>query len=431
MTAGSPAPATAAELAALSPGIGEGPRGLEFAGIPLVELAAEFGTPVQLVDEPTLRGAARRFLRAMRASAAPADVHFASKAFPSAPIIGILAEEGLGCDVASGGELQIALAGGMAAERTLLHGNAKRDWDIRTAIEAGVGLIVIDSFDDIDRIERLAERPPDVLVRINPGVLAPTHESMATGHEDSKFGIPNAQIERALARVEASDRMTMRGVHVHIGSGITELGPFRECVARLATLGEFDTYNLGGGLGVRYALDEPAAPSIEEYCAALLDAASAHLPANARLLIEPGRAVVAPAAVTLYSIVGVKRGTRTFVAVDGGMGENLEPMLYGTRFWPATVAAAGAPERCDLVGHHCETGDRLAADAILAGPAVGGHVVLPVTGAYTYTMANNYNGMPRPPVVVCADGDARLVVRRETIADLLARNVGPNTNREE
>jgi len=291
---------------------------------------------------------------------------------------------------------------------------------------------VIDSFDDIDRIERLATDPPDVLIRVNPGVLAPTHESMATGHEDSKFGIPAGQVDEALARAERSPRMSLRGIHAHIGSQILELDPFVECVRRIAALGSFEIYNLGGGLGVRYALDEPVAPSVDRYAEALLNAAAEHLDPAARILVEPGRSLVAPAAVTLYSIVGVKRGPRNFVTVDGGMGENLEPMLYGTRFWPATVDAVGESVRCDLVGHHCESGDRLAADVVLAGPAVGGLAVLPVTGAYASTMANNYNGMPRPPVVVCRDGDARLVVRRETIADLLSRNVdGPTPERKE
>ncbi len=359
----------------------------------------------------------------MRSRRPASDVHFASKAFPCSAIIGILAEEGLSCDVASAGELAIALAGGMPPERILLHGNAKSDADIEAAISAGIGLIVIDSFDDMDRIERLAHRAQDVLVRINPGVLAPTHESMATGHEDSKFGIPSGQIEAAIERAERSPEMNLRGIHAHIGSQILELAPFVESVERIVDIGRFDIYDLGGGLGVRYALDEPEAPGIDDYAKALLDAAAAHLDPAARVLVEPGRSMVAAAGVTLYSIVGVKRGARTFVSVDGGMGENLEPMLYGTRFWPATVDSSGADERCDLVGHHCETGDRLAADVVLAGPEVGGHVVLPVTGAYTYTMANNYNGMPRPPVVVCSDGDARVVVRRETIDDLLARNV--------
>ncbi len=426
-------PATAAELAELSPGLREGADGrLEFAGIALADLAEEFGTPALLVDETVLRRTARELVAAMRSRRPASDVHFATKAFPCSRIIAIAAAESLSCDVASGGELAIALAGGMPAERILLHGNAKSDWDIQAALDAGVGLIVIDSFDDIDRIERLADRPQDVLVRINPGVLAPTHESMATGHEDSKFGIPAGQVDTALDRAERSPRMNLRGIHAHIGSQILELEPFVECVRRIAAIGSFEIYNLGGGLGVRYALDEPAAPSVDAYAAALLGAAAEHLDPAARILIEPGRALVAPAAVTLYSIVGVKRGTRTFVAVDGGMGENLEPMLYGTRFWPATVDADGATERCDLVGHHCETGDRLAADVVLAGPTVGGLAVLPVTGAYAHTMANNYNGMPRPPVILCSAGDARLAVRRETIADLLSRNVDtPAPSRKE
>ena len=417
-------PATAGELGALSPGLRAGGDGrLEFAGIAVADLAREFGTPALLVDEELLRQTARAFVAALRSRRAASAVHFASKAFPCAPVIGVMAAEGLSCDVASGGELAIALAGGMPAERILLHGNAKSDWDIRTAADAGIGLIVVDSDDDMDRIERLADRPVDVLIRVNPGVAAPTHESMATGHEDSKFGIPAGQVDAAQARAERSPKLNLRGIHAHVGSQILDLEPFVECVERIAAIGSFEVYNLGGGLGVRYTIDQPAAPTVDEYARALLDAAAAHIDPEATILVEPGRSLVAPAGVTLYSIIGVKRGGRTFVAVDGGMGENLEPMLYGTRFWPATVDAGGAAERCDLVGRHCETGDCLAADVVLAGPTPGGQVVLPVTGAYAYTMANNYNGMPRPPVVFCAGGDARLVVRRETIADLLARNV--------
>lgn len=424
MTLGADRVPSAGELAELSPGLAEGPDGrLALGGVALADLAAEFGTPALVVDAETLRTRARSFVDSMRARRAASDVHFASKAFPCAGVVGIVAAEGLGADVASAGELAIAIAGGMPAERMLLHGNAKSDADIEAALAAGVGLIVVDSFDDMDRIERLAGGPQDVLVRVNPGVLAPTHEAMATGHDDSKFGIPRGQVEEALLRAERSSRMNLLGVHAHVGSQIVSLEPFLECVERIAALGEFPVYDLGGGLGVRYTLDQPPPPSIDDFAAALLEAAGAHLGHAARILIEPGRALVGPAAVTLYSILGVKRGPRTFVAVDGGMGENLEPMLYGTRFEPATVDASGPAERCDLVGRHCETGDRLAADVMLAEPRVGGHVVLPVTGAYTYTMGNNYNGMGRPPVVVCDRGDARLAVRRETIEDLLARNV--------
>jgi diaminopimelate decarboxylase len=415
-------PASHAELTELSPGLRPGSDGrLAFGGCALADLATEFGTAAILVDVATLRSTAERYVDATAAIRPNSRVHFATKAFPVPAIVRIMAEAGLHCDVASAGELAIALAGDMPPERVLLHGNAKGDHDIEAALKAGVGLIVIDSFDDMDRIERLAGQPQPVIVRINPGVLAPTHEAMATGHGESKFGIPAGQVEAAIERATASPKMEMLGLHVHIGSQILELDPFVESVERIAALGKFDLYDLGGGLGSRYVMDEPAAPSIEDYAEALFDAAALHLPEESVVAIEPGRSTVAPAGVTLYSVVGVKRGERTFVAIDGGMGDNMETALYGTRFWPAIVDKDGEPERCDVVGHHCESGDRLATDAWLSSPEVGDLLVIPVTGAYCHSMANNYNAMPRPPVILVEDGDARVAIRRETIADLLAR----------
>jgi diaminopimelate decarboxylase len=416
------AAATHTELQALCPGFGTGSDGrLEFAGIAVADLAAEFGTAAMVVDVSTLRSRAREYVDAMQSRWADSEVYFASKSFPCSAVIRVLGEEGLGCDVASAGELAFALAGGMAPERILLHGNAKTDLDIEAAVEAEIGLIVIDSFDDIDRIERLAREPQPVLIRINPGVLAPTHEAMATGHVNSKFGIPGGQVDRAIGCVEDSSKMIMRGLHVHIGSQILELEPFVESVKQIASLGDFPVYDLGGGLGVRYTMDEPEGPDPAGYVHAMLEAVRDHLSGASTILIEPGRSVVGPAAITMYSVTGVKRGARTFVSVDGGMGDNMEPALYGTRFWPAIVDRDSPGEPCDVVGHHCETGDRLVVDAWLNSPEVGDLLVMPVTGGYCHSMANTYNGMPRPPVVFAEDGEARLVVRREKIADLLSR----------
>jgi diaminopimelate decarboxylase len=411
----------------LPPSAGRDEHGrLAIAACPVSELVRAVGTPAFIVDEDALRAEARSYLRAVRERWPASDVYFASKAFPCSAIIAVFAQEGLGCDVASAGELAVALAGGMPAERMLLHGNAKTDQDLDAALAAGVGLIVIDSLDELDRLERLVREPQSVLVRVNPAVPAPTHEAMATGHEDSKFGLAPDQLKVALARIVRHPLLRLDGVHAHIGSQLLELEPFERCVEAIARVGEFGVYDLGGGLGVRYTPEDPEAPSVDEYAERLLGAARRHIPAAARIIVEPGRSLVARATVTAYTVVAVKRGGRTFVAVDGGMGDNLEPMLYGTRFAPLVLDAERALERCDLVGRHCETGDRLVEGAMLASPRVDDVVVVPMTGAYCFTMANNYNGACRPPVVLCRNGSARIVVRRETIADLTARDCDVN-----
>jgi len=398
---------------------------LVVGGCRVADVVAQVGTPALLVDEAALRSAAREHLRALRSRHPDSDVYFASKAFPCPSIAALFAQEGCGCDVVSAGELRLALAGGVPAERILMHGNAKTDADIRAALEAGVGLIVVDGFDEIDRLERLADRPQRVLLRVNPGVYAPTHEALATGHDGSKFGIVAADVPAAIARIEALEMIELEGLHAHIGSQILELEPFARCAQALAGFGAFATYDLGGGLGVRYTPEDPVAPTFDAYAEVLIAAVREHLGSACRIIVEPGRALVAPSGVTAYTAVTVKRGEHTFVAVDGGMGDNLEPMLYGQRFAPLILDAPPGREResCAVVGPHCETGDRLVGTSELARPAVGDTVLLPVTGAYCYTMANNYNGSRRPPVVLLHDGEARTIVRRETTEDLLARQV--------
>jgi diaminopimelate decarboxylase len=390
---------------------------LTIGGCVVADVVREFGTSAMLVDEAGLRATGRRYLDALRARRANVDVHFASKSLSVPAVCGLLADEGLGCDVAAAGELAVALAGGVPAEHILLHGNAKRDLDLQAALDAGIGLIVIDSFDEIDRLERLTAGrnvPQHVLIRVNPDVFAATHEAMATGHSGSKFGLPADQVPEAVL---------LDGLHAHIGSQILDLEPFAASVERIAAFGDFPVYDLGGGLGVRYTPDEPPAPTVEAFATALMDAVDRHLPADARVIVEPGRSIVAPCVVTAYTVVTVKRGGTTFVAVDGGMGDNLETALYGQRFAPLVLdAPADRPDEVvDLVGHHCETGDRLVAGATLPRPAVGDVVLVPVTGAYCHSMSNNYNGYLRPPIVLLRDGDARAVVRRETLDDLLRR----------
>jgi diaminopimelate decarboxylase len=398
---------------------------LEVGGCDVVELAREHGTPAYLVAEDDLRARARAFTEAFAARHGDFEVLFASKAFPCTAAYRLFAAEGLACDVASGGELHMALAAGFDPARVYLHGNAKSDAELEQALEARVGYVVVDNFDDVDRLERLVGAGSQrVLVRVTPGVKPSTHDFISTGQLDSKFGLGLDDARAAIERLRGSDRLEMVGVHMHIGSQIFELGSFRHAIEAIAGLGDFEVYNLGGGLGVAYtAEDEP--PSIEAYVEAKVSAAHEALGTDARLLIEPGRALVANAGVTAYTVETVKRGLSTYVAVDGGMSDNLRPMLYGA-VYEAVLADRLDPggELCKIAGKHCESSDVLIHDVHLHEPRPGDVLVTPVTGAYGHAMANNYNGVPRPPVIFCKDGDARVVVRRETYDDLLARDVG-------
>jgi diaminopimelate decarboxylase len=400
-----------------------GPDGrLTVGGCALADVAAEFGTPAFVFDEQGLRDTAREYLAAFGGRHRDTDVHFASKALPCAPVLRILAEEGVGCDVASAGELAIALAAGFDPAHLLLHGNAKSDQDIGDALAAGVGVIVIDNADDVDRLVRLGADGQQVLIRVNPAVPGLTHAAIDTGSEEAKFGVPLAQAPALIERVDGLAGLELLGLHVHIGSQLLDLDGFGRAAGALAALGDFPVYDLGGGLGIAYRPDEEA-PSISEYAEATVRALHEHLDPNARLIVEPGRSMVGRSGVTLYSVITVKRAALTHVAVNGGMGDNLEPMMYDTRFAPAILDRERPAEICDLVGHHCESGDVLAAGVPLATPEVDDLLVMPVTGAYCYSLMNNYNGARRPPVVLVRDGEARLAVRRETMEDLLARNV--------
>ncbi len=397
---------------------------LLIGGCSLTELAAEFGTPAFIIDEQALRDRARAYVHGLSARHPGGRVCFAVKSFPSASMIRVLASEGLGLDVVGGGELRIALAAGADPAGIVMHGNAKSDDDIQAALDAEIGYIIVDGFDDIDRIARLARRRTAVLLRVSPGIESHTHAALATGGKESKFGVPVERVAEAVDRMQSAPMIDMRGLHAHIGSQITDLQQFEAEVAALATLGKFEVYDLGGGLGVRY---EPGdvAPTIEDYLDRLVPAVHRHLGRDVELLIEPGRSVVAPVGVTLYRVVTIKRAGRLHVAIDGGMGDNLEHSLYGQRFTPLVVGRWDEPEvLADLVGRHCESGDILTPDVTLRGPQVGDLIVVPVTGAYCFTMSNNYNAALRPPVVYCSDGTARLGVRRETMDELLAREVG-------
>lgn len=392
------------------------------SGVRVSDLAAAYGTPAYLVDESALRKRIRHYRDGLSLRWPNSRVYFASKAFPATATYRVMSEEGLGIDVAGGGELVMALAGGADPRDILLHGNAKTDADLQMAIDAGVGLIIVDNLQEIEQLIALATGQQDVLVRVRPNVDAHTHEAMATGHGDSKFGMGVAEVSRALEIIEGSKNLRMRGLHVHIGSQVFDLGSFSESIKALSGLGDFDVYDLGGGLGERHTYDDPDV-SVDDYLDAVTQAARDHLPAASRIILEPGRSLVARAGVTMYRIVNVKRDGKTLVAVDGGMADNLEVSLYGQRFEATISNRFDGDELVSVVGRHCETGDQLVDGVLLDQPAAGDLLLVPVTGAYCFTMANNYNGSLRLPVVFVSDGVPRLVVRRENYDDLLSRDV--------
>jgi diaminopimelate decarboxylase len=397
---------------------------LEVGGCDAVELAREFGTPVYVVVEDDIRARAQAFKDAYAARCDDFEVHFASKAFPCTAVLRILRDEGLACDVASGGELAIALKAGFDPGRIHLHGNAKSERELSEALDAGVGHIVVDNHTDIDRLERLV---PDgatqrVQLRVAPGISPDTHPSISTGGPNTKFGFGLQFAAAAIERLDASDRLELEGLHLHIGSQIYDVESFRTALEAMASLATHGMVNLGGGLGVAYVNAEHP-PSIEDYVAAKVDAVRDVMGRDVRILDEPGRALVANSTVTLYTVESMKRNVDLYVSVDGGMSDNLRPMLYGARYEAQIASRFGGGTFCHLVGKHCESGDLIIRDAELADPQVGDLVVTPATGAYGYSMANTYNGVPRAPVVVVKDGDARLAVRRETYEELTARDV--------
>ncbi|MHB8491689.1 MAG: diaminopimelate decarboxylase, partial [Solirubrobacteraceae bacterium] len=333
------------------------------------------------------------------------------------------------CDVASGGELHLALGAGFAPERLVLHGNAKSRAELARALEVAVGLIVVDNFDEIERLgeliaggalgERAVQR---VLIRATPDVRGDTHAKISTGQADSKFGFSIADVPRAIDRVAATAGLGLRGLHAHVGSQLSELAVFARAAQGLGSFGAFPVFDLGGGLAIPYTAEQRP-PSIGEYMAAVRGAAREHLPEHELLLVEPGRSLTATACVTLYTVESVKHNVSTWVAVDGGMSDNLRPMLYDAPYEAHIADRPNGGTSCVLAGKHCESGDVIVRQAHLDDPRAGDVVVTPATGAYTFAMANNYNGVPRAPVIFCRDGDARVVVRRETFEDLEARDV--------
>ncbi|MEX2449115.1 MAG: diaminopimelate decarboxylase [Solirubrobacterales bacterium] len=403
---------------------------LEIAGCDVVDLAAEHGTPAYVYAEDDMRARARAYREAFARHGEDFEVLFASKAFPCTAAYRLFAAEGLSVDVASGGELHMALRAGFEPARIHMHGNNKSDEEILLAARAGVGHLILDSFDEIERCERLLDSPQRVLIRVTPGIKPSTHDYVQTGQLDSKFGfgIADGLAARAIERVLASGVLELVGLHAHIGSQIFELEPYRLAIRAIGELaGDWcRLVNVGGGLGIAYtAADEP--PSIDAYAEVKARGVREVFGPGVRVLVEPGRSLVGNAGLTAYRVGTVKEipGVRTYVAVDGGMSDNMRPMLYGSRYEATIADRAGEPPdtAATIAGMHCESGDVLVRDAMLAAPAVGDVLVTPATGAYGHAMASNYNGVTRPPVIFCRDGEARVVVRRETYDDLTARDV--------
>jgi diaminopimelate decarboxylase len=403
---------------------------LEVGGCDVVELAAEFGTPAYIYAEDDIRYRARSYLDAFRSRTPEFEVVYASKAAPITAVLRVLAEEGLSVDVASGGELHLALRAGFEPRRIHMHGNNKTDAELRLAAEAEVGYLILDSFDEIRRAAALFDRPQDVLIRVTPGIEPATHGYVTTGGVDSKFGfgLGDGLARAAIDAVRETDNLRLAGLHAHIGSQIFELEPYVKAIEALAELAEpgIQLLNVGGGLGIAYT-DEDEPPSIDNYVEVKVRGVARLFDPVPRIVVEPGRSLVGNAGITAYSVGTVKDipGVRTYLAVDGGMSDNLRPMIYGSRYEAliANRAAEPADTPVTVAGMHCESGDILVHEATIAPPLVDDVLVTPATGAYGYAMANNYNAVPRPPVVFCAEGDARLVVRRETYDDLVARDV--------
>ena len=402
---------------------------LEVGGCDITEVVAEFGTPAYVYAEDDLRARAREYVEAFRSRTDDFEVLYASKAAPITAIYRLCSELGLSVDVASGGELHMALRAGFDPKRIYMHGNNKTEAELRLAGESGVGHLILDSFDEIERAERLLSSPQDVLIRVTPGIRPSTHDFVATGGLDSKFGfgLEDGLARRAIGAVRETENLRLVGLHAHIGSQIFELEPYMRAIEALAGLwdSEMRILNVGGGLGIAYRGDDRP-PSIEDYVEVKVSGVQRVLDPAPRILIEPGRSLVGNAGLTVYTVGTVKEipGVRTYIAVDGGMSDNMRPMLYGARYEAliANRAAAPADTAATVAGMHCESGDILIDDAMLAAPVPGDLLVTPATGAYGYAMASNYNGLPRPPVIFCSDGDARAVVRRETYQDLLARD---------
>ncbi|MFF3515023.1 diaminopimelate decarboxylase [Streptomyces sp. NPDC002573] len=416
------------------------PGELAVGGVPLAEIAERFGTPVYVLDEAEVRDRCRTY----RDAFPDAEVLYAAKAFLCRAMVHWMEEEGLGLDVCSAGELELAVTTGFPAGKIVLHGNAKSPRDLETALRLGVGRIVIDSPSEIARLAAAVgpEGHQKVMVRVVPGIHAGGHEKIRTGTEDQKFGlsISDGYAQHAIARILDQPQLELTGLHCHLGSQITSVKPYLQAIRRLvglmARLHEqhglvLPELDLGGGHGIAYRPGEQAmdlTTLARKVRAELAEACASAGIAVPRLIIEPGRAIAGPAGVALYHVLAVKRtGSHTFVAVDGGMSDNPRPALYGVRYEPRLVGRRGSSilHPVTVVGRHCEAGDVLATDVDLPDDVRPGDLLaVPVAGAYHLSMASGYNMVGRPPVTAVKQGHARLLVRRESLDDIRRRDVG-------
>jgi diaminopimelate decarboxylase len=417
---------------------------LALGGCDAVDLAKEFGTPLYVFDEEELRSTCRAYREAFASRYENSAVAYAAKAYLGRWLAALLAEEGLGLDVVSGGELAVARSVGFPMERVLLHGSNKSAQELREAVEADVGRVVIDNFHELSLLDDIAGalgRRQPVLVRVSPNVDPHTHAKTTTGVLDTKFGLPieGGQAEEAVVQALARPNLELMGLHCHLGSPIFELEPYRQTnEIMLAFAGrmrdrhglELREYSPGGGFAVQYLRDQPA-PSPDEYAEAVVVSLRAALEreglAEPRLTVEPGRAIVARAGVALYTVGARKEvlGVRTYVSVDGGMADNIRPAMYDARYEALVANRATEPpaERVTIAGRYCEPGDVLVRDIDLPKLWAGDVLALPASGAYCLAMASNYNLAPRPAIVLVREGRARLVRRRETYEDLMRADV--------
>ena len=416
---------------------------IKIGGVDLADLAAEFGTPLYLYDEASLRGQCREYIQEFRSRYPDVKVAYASKAFLNLALVRIFAEEGLGLDVVSGGELAMAVKGGMPPERIYFHGNNKSPQELAYAVEQGCGVVVVDNFYEMETLDEIAGGRgvrQDILLRISPGVDPHTHHHTTTGTLDSKFGFPleTGQAAEALGKALGSGHLNLLGLHFHLGSPIFETEPYAEAIKRALEFAagqraaglDLQELNVGGGFAIRHTRDDEP-PTVARYADVIvstLNAECQRLGLTPPLLtIEPGRSVVGRAGVALYSVGATKDipGVRKYVSVDGGMGDNIRPALYDAHYEAVAATRVNDPptESITLAGKFCESGDVLVRDFPLPALRAGDLIAIPAAGGYAPSMASNYNLAPRPAIVMVNDGQARLIRRRESYDDLMSLDV--------
>ena len=412
---------------------------LTLGGCDATELVEQYGTPLYVLDEATLRSRCQQFARSFAERYSNSQAVYASKAYINPALARIFAEEGLGLDVVSGGELAVAQAGDVPLEHVYFHGNNKTPAELEEAVSAGIGRVVVDSFHELDLLERIcadAGKTQDILVRVSPGIDPHTHAYTTTGIIDSKFGfsIQTGDAERAVLQAISAPHLNLKGLHFHLGSPIFELEPYQaatDLVLRFASglreQGlELQEFSPGGGFAIAYTRDD-APPSAADYAEAIVGTLKATCSElgmeRPNLVIEPGRSIIGPAGVALYRIGAIKDipGIRTYVSVDGGMGDNIRPALYQASYevLSANRPTAEPDTTVTIAGKYCESGDVLASDILLPTPSAGDVIAIPAAGAYCPSMASNYNLNPRPPIVLVKDGQSRLIRRRESYADMM------------